>query len=84
MRLMATKTLPLGTFLRLRRIAAGLRQRDIAARGGIPPTRLSQIERNEIRPSVVERQILERLLPALPVFSGAGNHHSNDQELVDD
>jgi transcriptional regulator with XRE-family HTH domain len=71
--------------LRLRRIAAGLRQRDVAARGGIPPTRLSAIERGEQQPSDLDRKILERILPALPGVSGrAGNRNNDDQELAVD
>ena len=63
----STKALPIGMRWRLRRIAAGLRQRDVAARAGIPPTRLSAIERGEQQASDLDRKLLERLLPDLPV-----------------
>ena len=50
---------------KLRRIARGLRQMDVAVRIGITTTRLSQIERSEQQPSKLERQLLDRVLPPL-------------------
>ena len=50
---------------KLRRIARGLRQMDVAVRVGITTTRLSLIERSEQQPSKIERQLLDRVLPPL-------------------
>ena len=58
--------LKVGMIWRLRRVAGGLRQQDLAARAGISATRLSAIERGELEPSELDRKVLERLLPALP------------------
>jgi len=51
---------------KLRRIAGGLRQQDIAARVGISTTRYSAIERGEQRPTDLDRKLIERFLPPLP------------------
>jgi transcriptional regulator with XRE-family HTH domain len=51
---------------KLRRIAAGYRQQDIAVRVGISGTRYSALERGEAEPRDWERQALEELLPLLP------------------
>jgi transcriptional regulator with XRE-family HTH domain len=67
---------------RLRRIAARLRQQDLAYQMGITTTRLSQIERGEVDPSDLDRKIIERLLPDLPA-SGAGSRNSSDRELAE-
>ena len=61
-----TETVHIGMIWRLRRVAAGLRQQDIAARAGITTTKLSAIERGEQDPSDLDRKVVERLLPALP------------------
>jgi transcriptional regulator with XRE-family HTH domain len=58
--------LHIGMIWRLRRVAAGLRQQDIASRAGISTTRLSAIERGEQEPSDLDRNSIERLLPELP------------------
>jgi transcriptional regulator with XRE-family HTH domain len=58
--------LHIGMIWRLRRVAAGLRQQDIAGRAGITTTRLSAIERGEQEPSELDRKSIERLLPQLP------------------
>ena len=50
---------------KLRRIAAGMRQHDVAADVGISTTRYSKIERGELVPSDAEREIIERCLPPL-------------------
>ena len=51
---------------KLRRIAAGLRQQDVAARAGMSTTRYSAIERGEAIPTETDRQLIERQLPELP------------------
>jgi transcriptional regulator with XRE-family HTH domain len=51
---------------KLRRIAAGLRQQDVASRLGISTTRYSAIERGEQMATEVDRSLIERILPALP------------------
>jgi len=57
---------------KLRRIAAGLRQQDVAGRAGMSITRYSAIERGELQPSNQDREFIERILPPLPkqVFAG--------------
>lgn len=56
---------------RLRRVAAGLRQVDVAARVGISATRMSAIERGEEDPSDGEIALLERILPPLDLEPNA-------------
>lgn len=51
---------------KLRRIAAGYRQQDVAARVGISGTRYSALERGEAEPKHWEVEALEKLLPLLP------------------
>jgi DNA-binding XRE family transcriptional regulator len=53
-------------FWKLRRIAAGYRQRDIASRVGISSTRYSALERGEAEPKEWETQAVEKVLPPLP------------------
>jgi|GEM_PF-5873631 len=60
-------TKPLGW--KLRRIAAGLRQQDIALRAGISTSKYSAIERGEKVPSQLEVRLLELYLPELPDLS---------------
>ena len=50
---------------KLRRIAAGYRQQDIAVRIGISGTRYSALERGEAEPKEWESQAVEKLLPPL-------------------
>ena len=56
---------------KLRRVAAGKRQQDVAAQVGISTTRYSAIERGEQEPTDLESGLIERLLPELP--SGTPN-----------
>jgi len=58
--------IPIGLMWRLRRIAAGRRQQDIASFVGIPTTRYSEFERGLREPSELDRQLIEELLPPLP------------------
>lgn len=74
-----TQTLHIGMIWRLRRVAAGLRQQDIAARAGITTTRLSAIERGEQEPSELDQRLIERLLPDLPI---AGLRKDRELETV--
>lgn len=50
---------------KLRRIAAGYRQQDVAAQVGLSSTRYSAIERGEADPKEWESQAVEKLLPPL-------------------
>jgi len=51
---------------KLRRVAACIRQQDVARRVGLTVARYGGIERGEIEPSDEERRLIERLLPPLP------------------
>jgi transcriptional regulator with XRE-family HTH domain len=51
---------------KLRRVAYGLRQQDVAARAGMTSTRYSALERGEAQPKDWEIQAVEKLLPLLP------------------
>ena len=66
---MFPQSLHIGMTWRLRRVAAGLRQQDIAARAGMTTTKLSAIERGEREPSNLERRLIDRILTEL---SGVG------------
>lgn len=50
---------------KIRRIAAGFRQQDLAARAGMTSTRYSAIERGELEPSEADVEFIERVLPPL-------------------
>jgi len=50
---------------KLRRIAAGLRQEDIARECGLPRTRYNLIERGLRRATEFEQELIERELPEL-------------------
>jgi transcriptional regulator with XRE-family HTH domain len=50
---------------KLRRIAAGIRQQDLALRAGMSTTRYSSIERGERTPSDLETRLIEQFLPPL-------------------
>jgi len=56
----------IGMLWKLRRVAARLRQQDVAAKVGVTTTRLSSLERGEDDPTEIERQLIERFLPPLP------------------
>jgi transcriptional regulator with XRE-family HTH domain len=51
---------------KLRRVAAGIRQQDIALRAGMSTTRYSAIERGEYVPSELEARLIDQFLPPLP------------------
>jgi len=51
---------------KLRRVAAGIRQQDIALRAGMSTTRYSAIERGEHVPTELEARLIEQFLPPLP------------------
>jgi ribosome-binding protein aMBF1 (putative translation factor) len=51
---------------KLRRIAGGYRQQDVAARIGMSGTRYSALERGEAEPKGWETKAVEKLLPPLP------------------
>ena len=51
---------------KLRRVAAGFRQQDIAARAGMSTSRYSAIERGELKPNAADVELVERVLPPLP------------------
>ena len=50
---------------RVRRVAADLRQLDVCLAVGISQTRYSALERGEAKPTEVERQEIELVLPPL-------------------
>ena len=50
---------------KLRRVAAGLRQQDIALRAGMSTTRYSAIERGEHVASELETRLIDQFLPPL-------------------
>jgi hypothetical protein len=51
---------------KLRRVAAGIRQQDIALRAGMSATRYSAIERGERIPSELEGRLIDQFLPPVP------------------
>jgi DNA-binding XRE family transcriptional regulator len=51
---------------KLRRVAACIRQQDVARRVGLTVARYGGIERGEIEPSNEERRSIEAILPPLP------------------
>jgi len=57
-----------GLFWKLRRVAADLRQQDVASRAGMSSTRYSALERGEGTPTELERELIEKVLPQLPVL----------------
>jgi transcriptional regulator with XRE-family HTH domain len=62
---------------KLRRIAAGMRQQDVARLTGLSTSRLSGTERREIKPSQLERQLLEKTLPPFPAKATAKEESGN-------
>jgi|HubBroStandDraft_6_1064221.scaffolds.fasta_scaffold106653_1 transcriptional regulator with XRE-family HTH domain len=70
---------------KLRRIASDLRQQDVANRVGISATRYSGIERGEVTPTDLERQLLDVNLPPLSlpaVVSPCGDINSDTSECL--
>ena len=67
---METIEMPIGRLWKVRRVAADLRQQDVAGSVGISTTRYSGLERGELEPTELERHLIERLLPELPVEGG--------------
>ena len=59
--------LAIGLSWKLRRIAAGLRQQDVARSVGMSATRYSAIERGEQVASDMDCKLIERILPPLPL-----------------
>jgi transcriptional regulator with XRE-family HTH domain len=55
----------IGLQWKLRRIAAGLRQQDLARRTGMPTSLLSAIERGDRAPSALECSLVDKVLPPL-------------------
>ena len=51
---------------KLRRVAAGIRQQDLAGRAGMATTRYSAIERGDLQPTSADVEHIEHVLPALP------------------
>jgi DNA-binding XRE family transcriptional regulator len=51
---------------KLRRIAAGYRQQDVASSVGISATCYSSLERGDVSPAEWELRTIENLLPPLP------------------
>lgn len=55
-----------GLLWKLRRVAAGLRQQDVAVRVGVSTTRYSAFDRGEALPSDTDVELIEKVLPPLP------------------
>lgn len=70
----------LGLLWKLRRIAAGLRQQDIASAAGMSTTRYSAIERGEQQPTDLDRNLIECKLPPLP--SAVSVPHARKEDAV--
>jgi len=66
---------------KLRRIAAGYRQQDIAHRLGLTVARYGAIERGEIEPNDAEHRAIENALPPLPVIESKPNGERAIAEL---
>jgi len=66
---MQSHAISVGRRWKLRRIYANLRQQDVASGVGISSTRYSSIERSELEPTDLERELIEALLPELPSCS---------------
>jgi transcriptional regulator with XRE-family HTH domain len=60
------KVITVGLLWKLRRVAADLRQQDVANAVGISMTRYSGIERGEYTPTELETRLLDQFLPSLP------------------
>jgi transcriptional regulator with XRE-family HTH domain len=56
----------IGLSWRLRRIAAGFRQQDVARKTGISVSRYSSFERGDAVPTALDRRLIEAVLPPLP------------------
>ena len=54
---------------KLRRVAAGLRQQDVAVRAGMSSTRYSALERGEAIPTDLDTKLIEKALPPMPDVS---------------
>jgi transcriptional regulator with XRE-family HTH domain len=71
--------LPIGLLWKLRRVAAGLRQQDVANAAGVSTTRYSCIERGDHRPTDLETRLIERALPVLPILGGPTQASTEEQ-----
>jgi transcriptional regulator with XRE-family HTH domain len=60
------QAIAVGMLWKIRRVAAALRQQDVASAIGISTTRYSGIERGEVFPTQLEDRLLEQFLPLLP------------------
>jgi transcriptional regulator with XRE-family HTH domain len=60
------RVITVGLLWKLRRVAANLRQQDVANAIGISMTRYSGIERGDYVPTDLETRLLEQFLPSLP------------------
>jgi transcriptional regulator with XRE-family HTH domain len=60
---------------KLRRVAAGLRQADVARECGLPTTRYSEIERGLRAATKLEEELIEAELPRLSI--GLLDHESD-------
>ncbi len=63
--------LPIGLLWKLRRVAADLRQQDVANSAGISTTRYSCIERGDHQPTELESGLIEQALPPFPALHGS-------------
>lgn len=67
-----------GLDIKIMRLRAGLRQYDLAARLGVHPSRLSEIESGRRQPAP---QLLERLLLMLKEDAGSKAHDAESEPL---
>jgi transcriptional regulator with XRE-family HTH domain len=65
---------------KLRRVAAGLRQQDIASLAGMSTTRYSAFERGEKIPSDLDRRLIEAVLPSLNVVDTFKSEEGKENE----
>jgi transcriptional regulator with XRE-family HTH domain len=54
---------------KLRRVAAGIRQQDVARNTGISISRYSAIERGDVAATELDRQLIENFLPPMAALS---------------
>jgi transcriptional regulator with XRE-family HTH domain len=76
------KVIAVGLLWKLRRVAAGLRQQDVANGIGISTTRYSGIERDEQLPTDLETRLVEQFLPLLPAMAVATAEENFAEEVT--
>jgi transcriptional regulator with XRE-family HTH domain len=77
------KAITVGLLWKLRRVAADLRQQDVANAIGISITRYSGIERGDHVPTDLETRLLEQFLPSLPSAPATTAESSDSVHWID-